>query len=142
MRRWNWPLWTGLVLCVVAFMSYFAVFSRWPLTRDVPWVNILLFLLAAALLVAGVRRAFVPPATTARKIAGVAVTAIGLAIFVLFGLTVFVGTKVPASPHAPAVGDKAPDFTLLDSNRKPVSLSQLVAGAPRGVMLVFYRGYW
>jgi peroxiredoxin len=38
-----------------------------------------------------------------------------------------------------AVGAQAPDFKLLDQNRKPVSL----AGA-RGhkAVLVFYRGYW
>jgi peroxiredoxin len=55
----------------------------------------------------------------------------------------FIGAKrVPASQHAPQVGQKAPDFTLLDSNRKPVSLSQLVASSPRGVILIFYRGYW
>src|ERR1043165_834956 len=43
----------------------------------------------------------------------------------------------------PAVGAKAPDFTLPDANGKPVALSQLL-GAPnsKGVLLIFYRGYW
>jgi len=38
-----------------------------------------------------------------------------------------------------AAGAVAPDFTLLDQERKPVTLS-----AARGhkVVLVFYRGYW
>lgn len=38
-----------------------------------------------------------------------------------------------------ALGMLAPDFKLLDQNRKPVTLS-----AARGhkAVLVFYRGYW
>jgi len=143
MKRWNWLLWTGLVLSLVAFASYFLVFARWPVTRDVPWVNFLLFIAAMAMLVAGVRRALVPPATTTRKIISIFVASIGLTVFVLFASAIFMGTsRLPASAHAPAPGQKAPEFTLLDSNRRPVALSQLVAGSPRGVLLIFYRGYW
>jgi hypothetical protein len=59
------------------------------------------------------------------------------------------------------VGQKAPDFTLSDTNGKPVSLSELLSTpingktmnapvgnaqqaptSPKGVLLVFYRGYW
>jgi hypothetical protein len=142
-RRWNWPLWAGLVLSIAAFASYFTLFVRWPATRDVPWVNLLLFLVASTLLIAGARRAFVAPATLLRKILGVLVTAVGLAIFVFFGLAVFVGMKrLPVAKGAPAVGQKAPEFTLLDSNRKAVSLAQLARSSPRGVVLIFYRGYW
>ena len=40
---------------------------------------------------------------------------------------------------AVALGAHAPDFKLLDQNRKPLTLS-----AARGhkAVLVFYRGYW
>ena len=40
---------------------------------------------------------------------------------------------------AVATGAVAPDFKLLDQNRKPVTLA-----AARGhkAVLVFYRGYW
>jgi peroxiredoxin Q/BCP len=34
------------------------------------------------------------------------------------------------------VGDRAPDFTLPDTDGKPVALSQLLAGGP--VILAFY----
>ena len=48
---------------------------------------------------------------------------------------------IAAAPKAapPAVGQLAPDFTLVDQNGKQVSLS-----AARGhkAVLVFYRGYW
>ena len=36
------------------------------------------------------------------------------------------------------VGATAPDFTLNDTNGKPVTLSKL----RKPVVLVFYRGYW
>lgn len=53
---------------------------------------------------------------------------------------------LPASPKAPAVGAKAPDFTLPDANASPVTLSKLLAPreSAKGswVLLVFYRGYW
>ena len=51
-------------------------------------------------------------------------------------------SRVPLSPTAPRVGQKAPDFTLVDSTRHQVSLAQLLASSPRGVLLIFYRGYW
>jgi hypothetical protein len=135
-RRWNWPLWTGFVLSVAAFFSYFFFFSRFPITRDIPWVNVLLFAVAMALLVAGVRRA-------RRKILAGIVAAVGAAVFVFFGFAVLVATKqIPASPGAPRVGQKAPDFAMVDTGGKTVTLSQLLSSSPRGVLLVFYRGFW
>ena len=54
--------------------------------------------------------------------------------------------QLPASAGAPKVGEKAPDFTLPDSQGKPVRLSGLLetgGGAPGSwVLLIFYRGYW
>lgn len=41
--RWNWPAWAGLLLSSLAFVSYFTVLVRFPVTRNVPWVNFLLF---------------------------------------------------------------------------------------------------
>ena len=136
-RRVNWPLWSGLVLSVIAVVSYAVFFDRFPITRDVPWVSYVLFAIAIVLLMAGVRRA------AGRKIVAiiVAVVGIGLAGFFVFGVTV--GSRVPTGANVPNVGAKAPGFTLPDSNGKPVALAQL-AGAPatKGVLLVFYRGYW
>ncbi len=50
------------------------------------------------------------------------------------------------------MGTKAPDFTLPDKDGNPVTLSKLLASPagfgsdtpqnPRGVLLIFYRGYW
>jgi len=131
----NGRLWTGLLLSVAAFISYFAFFYRFPVTRDIPWASIVLFAVAIWLLISGFRRA-------TRKIGAGVVLVLGLAVAVAFALSVTVGSKVPTSPAAPQIGQKAPDFKLLDSTRREVSLSQLVASSPRGVLLIFYRGYW
>lgn len=135
-RRWNWPLWSGFLLSIAAFISYPTIFFRWPSTRDVPWVNLLLFVLAMILVLVGVVRA-------RRKILPVilAVLSAGLFAFGVFGILV-ISRQIPASLGAPKVGQKALDFTLPDSNGRQLSLAQLLASSPRGVLLIFYRGYW
>ena len=57
-KRSNWFLWLGFLTTLVAFISYFLFFLQFPVTRDIPWVNYLLFALAALLLAIGLRRAF------------------------------------------------------------------------------------
>jgi hypothetical protein len=131
----NWPLWSGIVLTIVAFASYFVFFARFPVTRDVPWANWILFAIAIVLLIAGFRRA-------QRRIAAGALTLLGVGVAVFFVAATMFGTKLRPSPNAPRVGQKAPDFTLLDSTRRPVTLSQAIGASQRGVLLVFYRGYW
>ena len=136
MRHFNWPLWTGFLVSIVAFISYPTIFVRLPLTRDIPWANWLLFAIAILLLVIGFRRA-------QRKVLPGIVTTLGLAIGVFFGIfTIVLSRQLPASTAAPQIGQKAPDFTLPDSTGHSVSLSQLEATSPRGVLLIFYRGYW
>lgn len=135
MKRRNWPLWLGLVLSVVALVSYFILFARFPVTRDVPWATFLLFATALALLVAGFRRA-------QRKVVATIVVILGVAMLALFTTYVFALTKTPpVAAGTPTVGQKAPDFTLQDKNGQPVTLSTLLQGS-NGVLLIFYRGYW
>lgn len=147
----NWPLWAGFLLSVIAFLSYFFVFVWFPTTRDFPWANLVLFAGAAALLLIGLRRAFRPdrPKPKLSKAAGAILTSLSVAIFGLFVFAVFIfARQLPASQGAPQVGQKAPDFNLADTNGKPVSLGELLsardekAKGPRGVLLIFYRGYW
>src|ERR1041384_4723487 len=119
MRLRNLTLWTGIVLTIAAFFSYFLIFARWPITRDVPWVNYLLFVVATVLLVAGVRRA-------QRKVGASILAFIGIAIFGLFVFATTVGTKMlPASHGAPRVGQQAPQFALRDTSNHLVMLSAL-----------------
>ena len=134
-RRFNWPLWSGFLLTVVAFFSYYGFFSQFPLTRDVPWVSFLLLLLAVALLVTGWRRA-------QRKVLASIVMVLGLLVTGFFTFLVTAGSKgLPLSNLAPEVGEKAPAFTLPDTQNRPVALNDLLHGS-NGVLLVFYRGHW
>jgi len=145
-RGLNWPLWSGFLLSPIAFLSYPFVFERWPVTRDFPWVNLLLFGLTALLLAIGLRRALAPGRRRWLRItSGLIVTSLSVAIAANFALSVFVHARhLPASAGAPGVGDRAPGFTLPDESGAPVSLDALLARAPvpggpasRGVLLVF-----
>lgn len=148
--KFNWPIWAGFLLTLFAFLSYPFFFVRFPVTRDFPWANLLLFALAAVLLVVGVRRAFASGRSRPRrsKIAGAFAAAISLTIFGFFIFAIFIlPRQLPASLGAPQLGQKAPDFTLSDTNGKSVALSELLSSpvngkTPKGVLLVFYRGYW
>ena len=150
-RRFNWPIWAGFLLSLIAFLSYPFVFVKWAVTRDFPWANLLLFAVGVALLLLGVRRAFAADRAhpMRSKIVGVILTTLSFAIFGFFVFSVFIIARhLPASHGAPQVGQKAPDFTLPDTNGKQVSLTELLASSdekaktPKGVLLVFYRGYW
>ena len=149
-RRFNWPLWVGFLLTLGAFLSYFFVFVWFPVTRDFPWANLVLFLIAAVLLFAGIRRGFASdrPHPMRSKIFTSLVGVASLAVIALFVFSIFIAARwLPASKGAPQVGQKAPDFTLQDATGKQVSLTELLlapvnGSAPKGVLLVFYRGYW
>ena len=149
-RRFNWPLWVGFLLTLAAFMSYFSLFVYYPVTRDFPWANLLLFAIAVALLILGIRRGFAAdrPHPTRSKIVTTIVASLGALVLAFFVLVVFIAARwLPESKGAPQVGQKAPDFSLNDTSGKPVSLAELLStpingSAPKGVLLIFYRGYW
>lgn len=155
-RKLNWPMWAGFLLSLIAFLSYFFVFVWFPVTRDFPWANLALFAMAAALLLWGLRRGFSPERSHPRrsKILGAALTALSVAVFGSFiFLTFIMASWLPTSSGAPQVGGTAPDFNLTDTNGKLVSLSALLSSpmsaetdnartTPKGVLLIFYRGYW
>ena len=140
-RRWNWPIWVGFVVVVAGLFSY-GFFVRFPTTRDFPWANFLLLGIGAALLIVGLFRAFGRPQVYRGKISGSIFAAIAVLVIAFFSYEIFyVLRQVPASVGAPRVGQKAPDFILLDQNRKPVGLGDLLSGS-RAVVLIFYRGFW
>ena len=140
-RRWNWPIWVGFVVVVAGLFSY-GFFVRFPTTRDFPWTNLLLFGIGGALLIVGLFRAFGRPQVYRGKIFGLIFAAIAVLVVAFFSYEIFyVLRQVPASAGAPRVGQKAPDFILLDQNEKPVGLDDLLSGS-RAVALIFYRGFW
>ena len=148
MTRKNWPIWAGFVLSLVAAFSYPFVFVRWPITREFPWANLILFAIALVLLFFGLRRAFMPDKTIVSKVFSILAAVFGVFLLAALLFLIYVmGSWLPKSAGAPQVGQKAPTFTLTDSNDKPVTLAQLLSEPvnnkpPKGVLLIFYRGYW
>jgi hypothetical protein len=148
MRKFNWQIWCGFLLALIALFSYPTIFVRWPQTRDFPWANILIAAVAAILVIAGLRRAFARDRSRLVKVGSSVLALLSIALIGFFFVLFFViGRQIPAAHGSPKVAQKAPDFTLPDINNNPVTLASLLASpvnghAPRGVLLVFYRGYW
>ena len=152
-KQQNWFLWAGFLVAVAGFASYFLFFARFPFTRDVPWLNLLFFLVAALLLILGLRRAFASESSYRGRVSGPILAVLSTAILVFFCFGVFVESReLPPSTDAPRVGQKAPPFSLPDTSGRAESLSELLSSpiadgspaghTPKGVLLVFYRGYW
>jgi hypothetical protein len=140
-KSWNWSLWIGF-LCVLAGFLTYTFFAQFPITRDFPWANLLLFAVGGILLVLGLFRAFGKPQMYRGKIFGTIFATLGICMFAFFSYVFFyVLRQVPPSAGAPRVGQKAPNFTLSDQDGKDVSLQGLLSGS-KAVALVFYRGFW
>jgi len=141
-RRWNWLVWAGFGVALLAALSYVPFFARFPGTRDVPWVNLLLFGAAGCLLAIGLKRAFARSNIYGGKISGLVLGALSLGLFGLFSYGIFyVARNIPPARTALRVGQQAPDFALADVDGKQVTLARLRQGK-RAVLLIFYRGYW
>jgi hypothetical protein len=158
-RRWNWAVWTGVVLVVVGIVSHPLYFVRFPALRDFPWVNLPLVIFGLALLAVGLVRAFRQPELHRGKIFGSVLAVLALALSGVFLYAIFIGARhvLPASHGAPQVGQAAPNFTLPDSRNNSVNLAEVVdsefapsgaagsgtaAERTAGVVLIFDRGYW
>jgi hypothetical protein len=146
-RKWNAPLWLGLFLALAGFLSY-QFFIQFPLTRDFPWANFLLFAIGGIFLVVGLKRAYCSPEIYRGKIFGSIFAVLSVLLFAFFSCIIFYMLKqLPASAGVPHVGEKAHDFTLPDQDGKLTALSDLVAskngsGKPGFALLIFYRGFW
>lgn len=145
MRQRNLLPLAGFLVCALAFLSYPLFFAGFPGTRDVPWVNWLLFAVGLGLLVVGIARPFRQPERFRGKVLSPLLGVLGLVALGLFlFITQVYARQLPPAAGAPQVGEKAPDFTLPDSNGKPVRLYSLLEQGNPGswVVLIFYRGYW
>src|SRR2546421_10623818 len=116
-RKFNWSLWMGAVIAVIAFLSYFVFFAKFPFTRDVPWANFMLFALGLAFLAVGLRRAFGPPGFYRGRISGPILATLSAAILGFFCYAIFIESRdIPSAADAPKVGEKAPGFSLSATN--------------------------
>ncbi len=148
MKNFNWQLWAGFVLTLFSFLSYPFLFIDYPFLRDFPWLNLFLFAVALGLLFLGLRRAFRPERKAISKVSAVVVATLGVLVMAFFIFIALIeARRLPASAGAPQVGQKAPEFTVTDINNKSVMLTDLLTQPinnkpARGVLLIFYRGYW
>jgi hypothetical protein len=149
MSRWNLLPLGGFAIVFAAVLSYYLYFFQFPVTRDFPWLNLLLLVAGLVVLGAGVRRAFAEPRRWFGKLSASLLSVLSVLLLGLFAFHIFsYSAQLPVSGSAPQVGEKAPEFALPDQDGNEVKLSELVAalgndpGRDRYVLLVFYRGYW
>ncbi|HLJ51422.1 MAG TPA: hypothetical protein VKU01_35690 [Bryobacteraceae bacterium] len=141
-RRRNILNWAGFAVVLVALVSYIPLFAVFPATRDIPWANYLLFLIGGALLAVGLKRAYGDPEHNRGKISGSILATLSVLLFALFVVTVtYFSKQIPSSENALHAGRKAPPFVLVDTAGKQISSADLLKDH-RGLVLVFYRGYW
>jgi hypothetical protein len=148
--RRNGAMWLGFLLALAAMLCNAIFFLSPPGQRVIPWLSVLLALVALFYLARGLRRAFGQPQVYRGKILSSILGLLTLLLVALAIFSFFQARAIPAAAGAPQVGQTAPDFTLPDTSGQPVSLAQLFAPAagesqaipPKAVLLVFYRGYW
>jgi hypothetical protein len=141
-RHWNVPIWAGFAIVIVALVSYIPIFAEFPITRDIPWANYLLFLLGGGLLAFGVRRAFRDPEHYRGRISGSILAALSVVLLGFFVVGIlYLAKQIPSAEQALRPGQSAPPFALQDIAGKQVASSELLK-SHRAVVLVFYRGYW
>jgi hypothetical protein len=136
---WNLAAWLGPPLALVAAVSYFTLFLRWPATRDLPWLNLLLLAAALGLSARGVQRGW--PGAIAGRIGSLAGLALSAVLSLGFLWYVFaLSAELPSEEAALAIGEPVPALSLLDDRGARLDLA--AAASPGPLVLVFYRGFW
>ena len=147
-KKFNWQIWAGFLLTFAGMFSFPLFFIWYPVTRDFPWANLILIAISLVFLFLGVKRAFKPDRSKKSKVLAAVLATLSIGAIGLFLYSAFIlSRQLPASSGAPHVGQKVPEFNLADSTGKQVSLNELLSTPisgkkPKGVLLVFYRGYW
>lgn len=141
-------LWWGIAITVLGALSNGLYFLNPPGQAALPWINLVVPIAGLIIVLAGLWPAFTQPARYAGKWLGTIFAAICLVLAGGSTFGFFHARDLPVSAGAPRVGQKAPDFTLVNSDGETVSLAQLLSGSgrrpdpPKAVLLIFYRGYW
>lgn len=144
----NWRLWMGFLLILLAPFFFFLLFNT---LRGAFWISIVLIVLGVVLFADGWRRASAQPELYRGKVAKIVLSVLSLLMIGVFAFGSYMMRQAYSeAKNAPHVGDKAPEFALIDGSGRKVTIAQLLATpvsasagrVPRGVLLVFYRGYW
>jgi hypothetical protein len=126
-------VWLGPLVAIVAVASYFTIFVNWPITRDVPWVNLILLALALGASIAGLMR-------SRRRVLAAGGLALTLALGGFFVWYCYVFSyEIPSAELALDVGAPVPAIVLRDDRGQDVELAAL---SREKLVLVFYRGHW
>jgi hypothetical protein len=155
-RRRNLAPLAGLLFGLVAILSNGAFFLNIPGQRAIPFLSWTLAVIALVFAAMGVMRAFRQPQIYGGKTSSSVLGVVSLLLFALVVLSSVGARKLPGSAGAPQPGQKAPVFALADTSGNKVSLGELLGsadsslagsggaagGAPKAVLLIFYRGYW
>lgn len=149
-KKWNWQLWAGFATAVLALAVYLAVVFR---MREILGISLVLSVVSIVLLVSGLRRAYGQRESYRGQVAGPILALSSALVLGIFGLAGYqISKHFAAADNAPKVGQQAPQFTLVDTAGKTVSLAGALtpavgqsggsSRATKAVLLVFYRGYW
>lgn len=149
-KKWNWQLWAGFATAILALAVYLAVVFR---MREILGISLVLSVVSIVLIVSGLRRAYGQREFYRGQVAGPIVAILTVVVLGIFGLASHeISKHFAAANNAPKVGQQAPQFTLVDTAGKTVSLTGTLASpagqsggssrATKAVLLVFYRGYW
>jgi hypothetical protein len=150
-RQPNRMPWLALLLALGAMALNVGFFMEFPAQRALPWLSLLCGVAALFLSAIAVRRAYSRPQLYTGKISSSIIAVLSILVCALMAFSTVESRSLPSSSAAPQVGQKAPDFTLPDTQGNKVSLTQLLdqgsagatnSAAPKAVLLVFYRGYW
>lgn len=131
-RKKNHLVWIGVLISVIGLVSYFTFFARFPATRDIPWVNLILVCAGMAVSALAIRRRLSFFSVTGFLLSAASAGLLTAYVYVL-------SNQLPDTDGVIAVGAEAPSFVLTDDTGATVDLEDF-RGSP--VVLVFYRGFW
>jgi len=129
----RWLAVLSLVLAIGAPVGYMLAL-RVPLVRNHPEGYVVALVVATVLAALAVRRA------SRRRAVAWAVLGLTTVLLIAGAWFNFVGAHVPTTATALHVGERPPDFTLIDASGRAVSLADYRGQKP--VVVIFYRGYW
>lgn len=132
----NHAAWLGPLIAVPGFFSYWLYFSRWPVFRDFPWLNLLILLAAIGLSVIAIRRA-TPGWGRRGSAAGLVFSSLLLGALSFYCFVLSYG--LPDTARVADDGTRLPAITLASYDGTQIDVAE---AAQDKLILVFYRGFW